>query len=74
MEFAKNRDSRSSLSLTGWTESYLKAVFGDSFDKVDFELSVDLYQRFLSSYRERVSFHRRCLALLNPLSSLRNSR
>ncbi len=74
MEFAVSEQNRHALSLTAWSESYLKAVFGDTFGNRDLEQSVGLYRQFIRSYRSHVPFYYRWPALLNPLSFLRKKR
>jgi transglutaminase-like putative cysteine protease len=66
LEYGERLEHDHGLAARGWVESYLQAVFAESFDPEDQRLALENRSRFSRSLRARYSALRRLLGLLNP--------
>jgi transglutaminase-like putative cysteine protease len=67
LEYAHRLRGRRSLSLPGWTEAYLQAVFAGEYSRADYLLAQKRRRAFLASLRVSYSPLARLLGFLNPL-------
>ncbi len=71
LEYARRLEADRPLNLVLWAESYLMAVFSDSFVQEELTEALQRHRLFLASWRRCFSLPRRILGFLNPLNAAR---
>jgi transglutaminase-like putative cysteine protease len=69
LEHAARLARESNIALTPVVDFYLKAAFGESFEKEDLDAARPAIEEFASSFRKNVAWPLRILGLVNPLGA-----